>query len=213
MKKMIGFLSVIITIAMTVYSLTNAGSLAGNITEKSASETTEQSFSSTSSDRSTSTKTEKNAQGTLAKKSPIDWRKPSENTDYPDLTIDDQLLVDTKKNRVYVQRNDEAIYTMYCSAGSADTPTPKGDFVIEPERGEHFVNNATGEGTNYYVSFKDHGIYLFHTVPVDESGAYIVSEAEKLGKQASSHGCVRLSVADAKWLYENVVVGMKVKVE
>ena len=47
-------------------------------------------------------------------------------------------------------------------------------------------------------------------MPTDENGNYITSEAKKLGKKASSHGCVRLSVADAKWLYNNVTTGTKV---
>src|SRR5699024_11470649 len=76
-----------------------------------------------------------------------------------------------------------------------------------------FYNAQSGEGANYWVSFKDHGIYLFHTVPVDANGNYVVSEAEQLGKSSNSHGCVRLSVADAKWFYENIKTGTKVVVE
>lgn len=91
--------------------------------------------------------------------------------------------------------------------------TPKGTFEIQAERGDHFYNAQSGEGANYWVSFKDHGIYLFHTVPVDANGNYVVSEAEQLGKSSNSHGCVRLSVADAKWFYENIKTGTKVVVE
>ena len=48
---------------------------------------------------------------------------------------------------------------------------------------------------------------------IDANGNYVVSEAEQLGKSSNSHGCVRLSVADAKWFYENIKTGTKVVVE
>ncbi|MDB6823838.1 L,D-transpeptidase [Bifidobacterium longum] len=52
---------------------------------------------------------------------------------------------------------------------------------------------------------------LFHTVPTDSSGRYIVSEANKLGSPAS-HGCVRLTVPDVKWLYEQLPQGTTVHI-
>ena len=39
---------------------------------------------------------------------------------------------------------------------------------------------------------------LLHSVPIDASGDYIEEEAEELGQKANSHGCIRLTVADAK---------------
>ena len=62
-------------------------------------------------------------------------------------------------------------------------------------------------GANWWVSF--YGDYLFHTVPTDSDGNYIVSEAEKLGRPAS-HGCLRLTVSDAKWIYDNIPDGTTV---
>ena len=85
-----------------------------------------------------------------------------------------------------------------------------GTFYIEPERGDSFYNASLNEGANNWVSFKDHGIYLFHSVPTDASGNYNVKEAKKLGKTAASHGCIRLSVPDSKWMSENLKTGTKV---
>lgn len=215
MKKKLGFVSLIVTMIMTVYSIGDSISArvnsADSATKSPTSVMTES--SSTPKTKADSKQTvEESAKVTNETTKQIDWKKPSEDKSYPELTIDDVMLVNTLENRVYIQRNDKTIYTMYCSAGSEETPTPKGDFAIENERGETFVNSVTGEGANFYVSFKDHGIYLFHTVPIDDNGEYIPSEAEKLGLEAASHGCVRLSVADAKWFYDNAVVGMKVTV-
>lgn len=81
---------------------------------------------------------------------------------------------------------------------------PKDTLKSKPNEDNTFFNTQSGEGANYWVSFKDHGIYLFHSVPVDANDQYIVKEAQQLGKVANSHGCIRLTIADAKWLYENI---------
>ena len=149
--------------------------------------------------------------GTAAKQ--INWREPSESKAYPDLTQHPNawLDVNTSKQRVYIKDGSRVLYTMYCSTGTGkENGTPHGTFYIQAERGKFFYNQSSGEGAKYWVSWKDHGVYLFHSVPTDKNGNYIKSEAEELGKTAASHGCVRLSVADAKWVYTNVPYGMKV---
>lgn len=141
------------------------------------------------------------------------WKKPT--GDYPDLekVNDLKILVDTKNQKTFLYDGSERLTSFVVSTGilDGDSNTPLGDYVIENERGENFFAASFGEGANYWVSFKDHGIYLFHSVPTDENGDYIVSEAEKLGKPAS-HGCVRMSVPDAKWFYENIPTGTPVKI-
>lgn len=156
-------------------------------------------------------------------RTPIDWQQPSQTTPYPNLaTVPDLWIrVSIDGNRTYVMSGDNVIYTMYSSAGvyeknSAGQPvsdTPTGVFHVEQERGTHFYSQMSNEGANWWVSWKDHGIYLFHSVPVDEHGDYKPDEAAKLGKQPASHGCVRLSVPDAKWLYEQLPVGTKIVID
>lgn len=154
-------------------------------------------------------------------RTPIDWQKSSETKPYPDLdqVNDFWVKVDLKKNRTYLMSGDNVIYTMYSSGGSYhhdeesgkyESYTPTGTFYIEPERGDSFYNASLNEGANNWVSFKDHGIYLFHSVPTDATGNYNVKEAKKLGKKAASHGCIRLSVPDSKWMSENLKTGTKV---
>lgn len=93
----------------------------------------------------------------------------------------------------------------------SDTPT--GTFHVEQERGDHFYSDLSHEGGNWWVSWKDHGIYLFHSVPIDQQGNYEEDQARLLGKKPASHGCIRLSVSDAKWLYEQLPVGTKVVIK
>lgn len=143
----------------------------------------------------------------------INWRKPSQNKPYPKWQAlkKPSLLVSTKNQRVAVRDGHKTVYMMYASTGKNNT-TPKGHFRIQPERGTFFYNQGSREGARYWVSFKDHGIYLFHTVPTNASGQYNRQEAAYLGKKSNSHGCVRLSVPDAKWLYQTVPVGTPVNI-
>ena len=137
------------------------------------------------------------------------WLLSSEVINYPDLTKFTNLFIETSisKNRTYLKSNNEVLYTFYSSAGINHT-TPTGTYAIQPETSPTFYNANEGEGANYAVSWLDHGIYLFHSVPIDASGNYMTTEAEKLGKQPSSHGCVRLSVADSHWLYQQANLGL-----
>lgn len=141
----------------------------------------------------------------------INWRKPSENIPYPNWKKlkDPWVKVSVKNQKVYIKDGDKTVYTMYASTGVNDS-TPKGTFHIQAERGKFFYNAESKEGAKDWVSFKDHGIYLFHTVPTDQNGNYNVQEADKLGREAHSHGCVRLAVPDAQWFYKNVTYGTKV---
>ncbi|WP_407891987.1 L,D-transpeptidase [Lacticaseibacillus sp. N501-2] len=144
----------------------------------------------------------------------IDWRKPSENKPYPDVNQYPNLefVVSTAKQRVYLKAAGKTLYTMYASTG-VNHATPTGHYAIQAERGLHFFNPEVQVGANYYTSWLDHGTYLFHSVPTDANGHYIAAQAAKLGKKPGSHGCIRLSVPDAKWIYTNAKVGMPVIVE
>lgn len=143
------------------------------------------------------------------------WKKPTGGA-YPDLTNRNNLkiLCKIKEQRVYIYDGNEQIYKMIVSTGepTEESKTPEGHFVIERERGEFFFNQALDEGALYYVSFKDHGVYLFHSVPVNQEKEVNIAEAEKLGKQVS-HGCIRLSMPDAKWFYDNIPEGVPVIIE
>ncbi|WP_220728964.1 L,D-transpeptidase [Apilactobacillus xinyiensis] len=150
-----------------------------------------------------------------AKTVTIDWRKPSENKPYPNMNIKKHnwLLVSINNQRVYVMNaQNKVLYTMNCSTG-ANNSTPRGTYHIQAERGGHFYNASSKEGANYWTSWKDHGIYLFHSVPVDKNGKYVISQAKELGKKANSHGCIRLSIADAKWVNRNIPFGTRVVIK
>ncbi|WP_125704119.1 L,D-transpeptidase [Lacticaseibacillus daqingensis] len=169
----------------------------------------------TSHPRTTASSSQASSQKAVAVSSApvIDWQAPSENKPYP--TVADHphlsIVVSLADQRVYFKDGATVLYTMYASSGINNT-TPRGQFAIQRERGDYFYNPREQMGAHYYTSFLDHGTYLFHSVPTDPSGHYIAAEAAKLGKEPGSHGCVRLSIPDAKWLNENVPTGVPVTI-
>lgn len=135
------------------------------------------------------------------------WLRPSEDKPYPNLKKypNAYFSVSLKKQRVYVKSaSGKVLYTMICSSGLYDW-TPTGWYKIQAERGTAF------SGANYWTSWLNHGQYLFHTVIVNHDRTYNVAAAKKLGTKAS-HGCIRLPVPDAIWIYKNAPVGMRVHI-
>ncbi|MCQ2437462.1 MAG: L,D-transpeptidase family protein [Clostridia bacterium] len=124
-----------------------------------------------------------------------------------------KIGVDTGAQRVYVARWDgnsysEIVKTMKCSTGKNDTPTPKGTY------------QAYGPVDGQWHYFKDFNCYaqwaygivggiLFHSVIYNSSKQLVSSSVSNLGRKAS-HGCVRLSVEDAKWICDNCPIGTTV---
>ena len=156
-------------------------------------------------------------------RTPIDWQKSSETKPYPDLdkVKDLWVKVDLKGNRTYLYDGSHVIYTMYSTGGiykkdsktgNMKSMTPTGTFYVQQERGDSFYNAKLQEGANYYTSWLNHGEYLFHSVPTNSDGSYNKKEAAKLGKSTGSHGCIRLSVSDARWMEQNLPVGTKVEI-
>lgn len=118
--------------------------------------------------------------------------------DFADIFIE----VDVTEQLVRIMNGEKAIKQMVASTGREGHETPLGTFEIQ-NRGTWFYSEKYKQGAKYWVSFKGWGVYLFHSVAMDKDRQVIQEEAEKLG-QPVSHGCVRLSTEDAKWIHDNI---------
>lgn len=118
------------------------------------------------------------------------------------------IKVSLREQRVKVYEKGELVKDMVCSSGVEGYETPKGTYYVQ-NRGTWFYSGKYKMGAKFWTSFKDWGVYLFHSIPLDKHQQIIQEEAEKLGTPAS-HGCLRLSIEDSKWIYENVPSGTKV---
>lgn len=148
---------------------------------------------------------------------PIDWRLSSETIPYPNVAQHPNMWihVSLEQQRVYLMDGDKVLYTIYASTGETAKGwgTPKGTFHIQAERGNYFYAPNVKEGAYDWVSFKGHGLYLFHSIPFDKAGHVIQEAADAQGKSESSHGCVHLTMADAKWFYQNIKFNTKVVID
>lgn len=96
-----------------------------------------------------------------------------------------------------------------CSVGLPETPTPTGTFYTkEKYRWHELMGPSYGQYCTRIV-----GGILFHSVAGSHISSYNLSASafNKLG-QPASHGCVRLCVRDAKWIYDNCKLGMQVRI-
>ena len=127
------------------------------------------------------------------------------------------LKVSVDDQRVYaygLDGNNEytnLVRTMKCSTGRQGTATPTGTF-----------ENSTGPGARWHYfkkfdcwaqyAFYIQGDIMFHSVLYgSKEGSVTQSSVNNLGRRAS-HGCVRLSVEDAKWIWTNCPRNTKVVV-
>ena len=122
-----------------------------------------------------------------------------------------KIKVNKQKNCVTIYKMNtngkyKPVKAMVCSTGAA---TPVGTFPLgEKMRWHTLIGPCYGQ----YCT-RIHGGILFHSVwYYKPSPSTLSSEAyNRLGTTAS-HGCVRLTVADAKWIYDNVPSGSPVTV-
>lgn len=113
---------------------------------------------------------------------------------------DYKINVDLTKQRVLVSDNGTIIKEMICSSGAENTPTPSGQFSTY-EKSDYEWFNSIKIGTYYWTRFNGH--ISFHSTLYDKDNNLIISENDKLGTPASA-GCIRLSLEDAKWVYDNI---------
>ena len=127
-----------------------------------------------------------------------------------------KLVVDLSDRRTYVYRwtgdgYKERIATFKCCVGAPKTPTPQGTF------------QGSGPAGGRWYYFKDFNCYaqyawriqggiLFHSVTYSRPNENSGGSTRSLGR-AESHGCVRLTVSDAKWIYDNCPMGTTVVVQ
>lgn len=94
-----------------------------------------------------------------------------------------------------------------CSVGREGHETITGTYEM-PESFYWMIPMVDGTYSQYAYRIKKGTGYMFHSVPCFENKKNTLETVEfnKLGEPASL-GCVRLTVADAKWLYDNCPVG------
>lgn len=118
------------------------------------------------------------------------------------------ILVDRSIHKVGVfqgwQGNWNNLAFWDCSDGAPSSPTVEGVFKVGI-RGNYFDSGTSR--CYWYTQF--YGNYLFHSVLYNK---YTGALADGRLGMALSHGCVRLDINNAKWIYSNIPSGTTVVV-
>lgn len=125
------------------------------------------------------------------------------------IPMGNEIWVDVQLGEVHavtVYQGRMPLRHMIASGGREGNETPLGTFYTK-DRGQSFWSARFGEGATYWVRLVNQ--ILVHSVPKDVNWQTKAEEHQKLGLPAS-HGCIRLSEADAKWFYDNVPQGTMV---
>ena len=111
-------------------------------------------------------------------------------------------------------RDEEGNYTvphrfMICSPGASTSCTPTGVFSMKDYRVRNSIFNNTDSYAQYWTLIN--GRIYFHSMLYTSRNAsdYTESSYNNLG-HGVSHGCVRLAVPDARWIWYNIAPGTTV---
>ena len=116
------------------------------------------------------------------------------------------LWTDLWRLETYVLKKEEGRWSLLrrlpCSVGDAANPTPEGFYHIG-------VHRASFGRSGYYkavYAMQISGNYLYHSILLAENGEILDG---RLGERIS-HGCIRHSLEDSRWLYETIPDGTSV---
>ena len=127
------------------------------------------------------------------------------------------ITVDVRNQIVSVYtRDEEGNYTvpvrqMLCSTGKVGTPSPVGDWVLNGRKAKWCYFPKWGDYARYWTQINAKVAFHSPIYSSPSNKAMKINSYNMLGSRAS-HGCVRLSVADAKWIYDNVGAGTVVTI-
>ncbi|GAA0078445.1 hypothetical protein UT300005_28240 [Clostridium sp. CTA-5] len=112
------------------------------------------------------------------------------------------INISIKDQKTYIYKGNSNSWvldrTFPCSTGIDGENTPTGSFSIK-EKGDWFFSDKYKQGGKYWTQIN--GNILFHSVPFAEDRTTVLDNT--LNKR-SSHGCIRLSLNDARWIYDNI---------
>lgn len=142
---------------------------------------------------------------------------PPNATPRPTPPPDYAITVDVANQVVKVYGLDEnkqhtaLVKQMICSTGTKSTPSDVGDWVLNGRTARWCYFPKWGSHAQYWTRINSS--IAFHSViynSVDTMDLSIKSY-RALGNRAS-HGCIRLLVSDAKWIYDNIEEGTVVTI-
>ncbi|WP_445228176.1 L,D-transpeptidase [Corynebacterium sp. H78] len=124
-------------------------------------------------------------------------------------TIGEKVVatVDDSTKTMTIERNGEKLKSMPVSLGSATWPTPNGVYVVGDQH-----QSMVMDSTTYGLSLEAGGYRtpVNYATQLSWSGIYVHGAPWSVwaqGSQNTSHGCINVTDANAKWFQENTKRG------
>lgn len=124
-----------------------------------------------------------------------------------------RIVLDEQRVYVYNHRR-RLIATLPVSTG-LDDQTPVGTFKVFSQSAQAYYAPNPNERMRWMTRFtkgREGGNIGFHGIPYKVTKTGEIPFFTPLGIAPSSHGCIRMRVADAKWLFHNMNIGTVVSV-
>ncbi|WP_278262976.1 Ig-like domain-containing protein [Nocardia sp. AG03] len=118
------------------------------------------------------------------------------------------FTADDNTKQVVVERNGQVVMTMPTSMGKDSTPTDNGVYIVG-DKFEHIIMDSSTYGVAV-DSAAGYRTPVDFATRISYSGIFFHSAPWSVGQQGysnASHGCLNLSPANARWVYENAKRG------
>ena len=119
------------------------------------------------------------------------------------------------EQRVYVYNQRKRLIATIPVSTGLDNSTPVGTFKVFSQSAQTFYTPNPSERMRWMTRFtkgRQGGNIGFHGIPYKVTKSGEIPFFTPLGVAPSSHGCIRMRVADAKWLFHNMKIGTVVSV-
>ncbi|MEI6298636.1 MAG: L,D-transpeptidase [Actinomycetota bacterium] len=119
------------------------------------------------------------------------------------------------EQRVYVYNHRKRLIATLPASTGVDDQTPVGTFKVFSQSAQAFYTPNPSERMRWMTRFtkgRAGGNIGFHGIPYKVTKSGEIPFFTPLGIAPSSHGCIRMRVADAKWLFHNMDIGTVVSV-
>lgn len=127
------------------------------------------------------------------------------------------ITVDVRNQVTIVYGLDEngeytvPVKQMVCSTGMKATPSDVGEWVLNGRKARWCYFPTWGSHAQYWTRINENIAFhsvIYNTVDLNNMS----TKSYRLLGSRASHGCIRLLVSDAKWIYDNVGEGVVVTV-
>ena len=133
----------------------------------------------------------------------------------PDKVNIGSVVVELSTQRTYVFTPSRRLVAVIpVSTGKNDT-TPVGSFRVFSKSAQAYYAADPRERMRWMVRFtkgREGDNIGFHGIPYRVTAAGEMPLPTPIGKKPSSHGCIRMRVHDAKWLFDNIDESTPVRV-